>query len=271
MKMSGEPQNPDPRNPGKCYMAWLDSNNEVVAPTCDQYNCDKATAWSTNLEDFVAQQLIDVTPLNKMVGVDVTSIAWMKAASRTQAFGRESGDIWKNTSQSWKSAFGSELAAGDNYFVVFNQRVADYYGCMRDLTTGKCSGTPSRTYSTAGGDIGSAFLANVNYVATLITVTKHDSVVPTPAIAEALNDGNPKFSQYLVDCPQPAGIACGVQYYPTAPTSYSLPGKMSIAYKDPNPDMVVRDVIMPTAYESGHSVTMRAAAAFMSDIKQWYR
>jgi hypothetical protein len=227
--------------------------------------------WSDNLVDLVAAQLTTVTGLNQMLGVDASTIAWMKASARTQAFGRDRGDI-ATPSQSWLDTFGGNTSTGDNYFMVWNNKVFDSYGCMRLLSNGPCTGKESRDYETAGGDIGGDFIVNTRRIETLITVTKHDGMVPTQSIPKGLNDGNRSFNQYLQTCPQPQGGHCGVNYSPTtAMTCLSLshPGEMSIAFNIEG-YTGISTVAMPTAYESGHSVTMRDGDNFMSDIQKWY-
>jgi hypothetical protein len=271
--------NPDPRNPGKCYMYWQPSGSSTfVKPTCDTFNCDKPViddngdiGWSKNLEFLVAAQLTTVTGLNQMLGVDASTIAWMHASARTQAFGRDAGDIVA-PSQSWLDTFGHTLVAGDNYFMVQNNKVYDGYGCMRSTSTLLCTGTPARDWYNAGGDIGGDFIVNTRRIETLITVTKHDSVVSTLSIAKGLNDGNPSFNQYLQTCPQPHGGHCGVSYSSTTAWTPPLshPGEMSIAFNIEG-YTGISTVVMPTAYESGHSVTMRDGDNFMSDVQKWYK
>jgi hypothetical protein len=110
-----------------------------------------------------------------------------------------------------------------------------------------------------GLDIGANFLTNVlNGVETFITVTRFDTVVWSPAIADGLSDGN--FNQYLSEND-------GAKYRSDLPAG-SRPGGMSIKFNDLY-SSVEKTIRMPT-YISGHTVTMRAPAELLADVMQWY-
>jgi len=180
----------------------------------------------------------------------------MKASARSQAFGREHGNI-VSPSNDWLNTFGYTLAPGDNYFLGLNNGVQDGYGCRRDYAgTGWCTGSVSRQWRSdypTGADVGGDFALNVYRLGgTLITVTKYDSVVPSQAISDALNSGD---IPNVLPCPQPGSIPCGAYYQPNQSTPYSSPGIMRIAFTpiDGISGTTV-NITMPTAYNSGHSV-----------------
>jgi hypothetical protein len=210
-----------------------------------------------------------------MLGVNATTVEWMKASARTQAFGRD--QAYEQTpirapTPEWLNAFGQLSSATDNYFIVENDRVNSAYGCLKDFGgTNFCTGTKiARQLSTSGVDVGGAFVIDAYRLwGTLITVTKYDVYVPSQAISDALNTG---LVTPVLPCPQPNGIACGSWYNPTYPTGCSLPGVMGIAYQpiDGHSGIVV-NVRMPTAYNAGHSVTMQDGDRFKEDVQTWFR
>ena len=137
----------------------------MVGETCDRYNCDqplivdsnsnKSYGWSDNLSWLVAQQLTNVGPLNRVLGVDTTTIAWMKANARSRAFARKNVDRVVTPSQNWLDAFGSGLGSDDSYFVKQNNAVGSgYCSTTRDSKgvcctkknpdDGSCNGTTTR-------------------------------------------------------------------------------------------------------------------------------
>ena len=264
---------PDPNNPGKCWWHWTTTGGVKMLPTCDPYNCNKAMIdndyWELVMMDLAAANLTKVAMLNQMLGVDASTIEWMKASARSQAFGREYGSI-ASPGNDWLDAFGHTLAQGDNYFLTGNQRVLDGY-CTYDPNAGGCTGPPSRQWDSdadTSADVGGDFVLNAYRLrGTLITVAKYDAAVPSQSIPDALNDGIP----HVLPCPQPGGAPCGASYLPNWSTSCSRPGIMRIflAPIDGFTGQIV-DVWMPTAYDAGHSVTMQDGDSLEAEVRAWF-
>lgn len=254
------------RCPKNCYDSGYDNNNQYIGPVCSAYDCDKllsqsgGTDWLLFQEEKAAQSLNTVANLNQALGVDATTIKWMRKENRVGAFGREGGF----SSVDMIKAFGNGnandvLPAGDNYFVKSNSNVLRGYG----------SGAARDWYS-AGDSIGLDFLNNaLGTVSSFITVTKFDTVIWSPSIALALNSGTDPNSTP----PGPfSGIVKkgGVVYSASDATFLSdRPGAMTISYM---PAGLNVKVAMPTSYVSGHTVSARAASAanLLADVMNWY-
>ena len=169
----------------------------------------------------------------------------MKASSRTNAYGRNDGDIV--TPVNMTTVFGT-LGPEDSYFVKLNGAVLDGY-------------PNARTWSTVGVgmETGTAFVTHLqNNVSTFITVTKFDTVVWSPNIPYALAGlrGNPPLSS----------IAVSFGYDPAWATVLERPGAMW-ANLVGGPSKIAW---MPHTYASGHTVPMRAPAALRTDVAAWF-
>jgi choice-of-anchor A domain-containing protein len=232
------------------------NGNPDQLPTCDVYNCDKRpSSWSSDLEMAAATNLTQVAKLNVALGVDSTTIEWMKASARKNAYGRANVDsIFVHDTTDMNSIFGG-LVAGDSYLVLLSQEVGEAYGSG--------TATPARTWSSpgAGALSGTDFVRHPqNGVATFITVAKHDWVIWSPSIAFAL--------EYLaLNDANFGSLVSGAGYSDTYPTDISArPGAMEIYYSSG----ATRFITMPT-YDAGHSVTMRKPAELLADVMQWYK
>jgi hypothetical protein len=96
-----------------------------------------------------------------------------------------------------------------------------------------------------------------------MTAAKYDLVVWAPEIPYA-------FAGLRETEPSLAAILQGqVQYVQNAPTALARPGAFWLSYTSDLSDQ--RMVTMPHFYESGHSVTMRAAADLLEDVVLWYK
>jgi choice-of-anchor A domain-containing protein len=244
-----------------CYFAGEDPNtHEVIHPTCDRYDCDKLNAKQTDNQEWIfyrvkqaGESLGDLATLKRALDVDVTTIRWMKASERVGAWGRGNG----LTSDDMRTTFG-RLPDGDTYFVPQDAESGVPYA----------PGTPdqSRRWYEAGASIGAGFLNNVlDGVVTFIPIAVKDSVIRPPSISYALNAGaydtdhNGLFNS----------IVSHVDLNLTSPAYLPRPGGMSITYRSG----VTKTVVMPNAYDAGHTIVMRAqpAAELLADIMQWYK
>ncbi|MBN1606559.1 MAG: choice-of-anchor A family protein [Polyangiaceae bacterium] len=271
---------PDPKRPTECWKPWYTSGGEYVPATCDSLNCNKpiinGIEWGWQMSDLAAQHLTSVSTLNQMLGVDATTIEWMKASARAEAFGRDqaySQTPIQSPTPEWLSTFGALSGPTDNYYIVQNDRVNDSYGCLRDFGgTILCTADPpyARTYTAAGVDVGEAFVMNMYRLsATLITVTKYDYAVPTQAIIDALNEGS--ISNVRPCQPGQDPFTCGAYYNPTYPTACSLPGFMQVALTPMGGQSYPYvKASMPTSYDAGHSVTMQDGDRFRADVQAWF-
>jgi len=255
--------------PSLCYQAAQDPiTKRIIQPQCDPYNCDMpntlwpvADQWGADLETTAIANLNIVANLNKALGVDARTIEWMKAANRTDAYGREDG----TSSTDMVLAFGDLLSNTDSYFVQQNSDVfCGYYGCGAPAPTPKQPWTPlnhARQWDDyppygpdTGADTGADFLNNVlNGTAAFITVAKYDAVIESPSAASGLDDV--------------CSAGQSVVYNATTPTDIpARPGAALITYSATQK----QSVTMPTSYNSGHTVSMRAPADLLADVLQWY-
>lgn len=247
----------------QCYQWGVDSQQHSIPPTCDEDNCDMLNSaqpnnqpWSDYEGSVAATNLNIAATLSQALGVDATTITWMKYSARTDAYGRDEGF----SSSDMVNNFG-HLVTGDNYFVQDNIKVRVGYGGNNQAPYTPQNPRPARTWDdgiNTAVAIGTNFLNNVSVpIRTFITVTKFDSLVWSPSIAYALNDGH--FSSLVA--------SSGVAYDPTYATYVTArPGAMTIDFNSG----LSSTVTMPTRYESGHTVPMRAPAQLLADVVQWY-
>ncbi len=216
-------------------------------PTCDEYDCMKPFGWSDGQEQTAASRLVSISVLNTAIGADVRLIEWMKASSRTNAYGRNDGTIVQSNEMT--ATFGT-LGPEDNYFLRDNNNVFSGFKTARQWN------------STGAGLIsGTAFVNNLhNGVSTFLTVSQHDTIVWSPQIPLGmayLQQQNPTFAMLI----------SGVGYDPMARTVLPRPGTMSLTYTS-NTDQ--RVVTMPHYYDAGHSVTIRGSTDLLADVLKWY-
>jgi hypothetical protein len=239
-----------------------------IYPTCDPYDCDKSNtnwpaqwSWSEDQQEAAAVTTLNtVGNLSMALGVDATTIAWMQAGSRQNAYGRGGG----LSLDSMKGAFGTLTSTEDSYFVVQNDEVlCGYYGCgvLPPFTVRNHARQWDDMIPTYPTDCGLAtgldFLKNVdNGVSTLITVVKFDTSIWSPSIPYGLSDGS--FST----------LTSGVPYDPTYATGLSLPGAAGVCpVVGCSPQ---EPLFMPGSYDSGHTVVMRDPASLLGDVMLWY-
>jgi choice-of-anchor A domain-containing protein len=259
------------RTPTPCFDSGPTGSGQTT-PSCDIYDCDKAIDDTTKNKRWIDYQIsgaadsltASIATLNAALGVDSSTIEWMRSTSRAYAYGRGGGI----SSQAMKTAFdnGSSLVSDDSYFLISNTTVADGYGYWTANPAGTWNEPPPTTQFPSDVDtgiaVGSDFLENViGNVRTFITASQYDTVIHSPSIAGGLSDGN--FIKYV----------SSVAYNATANPA-SLPvldeGGMTL-YGTSTPPVTLGNVTMPT-YVSGHTVTMRApaAASLLADVMLWY-
>jgi hypothetical protein len=137
------------------------------------------------------------------------------------------------------------------------------YGRAFDMPPPPVTDT-ARTWASEnmGAILGSAFARHVNNsVKSFITVAMHDAVIWSPAIPLAL--------QHLISNPSSIPVApypAAADYMSTYPNDISTvrPGNLILGVP-----WAAMNIPMPTAYDSGHTVTMRAPAELLSDVRKW--
>jgi choice-of-anchor A domain-containing protein len=227
----------------------LSSSCDVTCKTCDKYNCDKLSGWTDSQLNKARDNLNTFPALNVALGVDATTIKWMYSTERSEAYGRGDG----SSSDDMVKAFGALSNADDRYFVGLNSNMFSREPGVRGWEGD----------DKAAIDLGKAFGVNVlNGVATFITVAKYDWKIWSPGISDGLN-------AIALD----QDYVSGASYSETAThapyTNLSLPGLLTISYQAQR-SSVPMYVSMPTAYESGHTVTMRAPGPLLADVMKWY-
>jgi hypothetical protein len=223
---------------GNAQYSLKNSDTSMCRPSpFDAYQCNQASDWSDQLEATVGQRLTTIATLRQALGVDPTTIAWLYANARTTAYGRDSGVVF--SAPEMTTTFGT-LASGDNYLLAWNSSVASSYG---------------RGWSDS--NIGRNFLADLVYVNTFITNAKYDTVVWTPAIAQALATYTDLVSSSTIDGVARMGIV--------------RPGWIKVTYAQgviPAPN--TREIRFPIYAEGGHMVSVREPANLLADVMQWY-
>jgi hypothetical protein len=209
--------------------------------------------------------LVSLPRLQKALGVDPKTIEWMMARSRTKAYGRDWEAFEVVDTQPMVDWFGA-LQGTDGYFVTENSRVFDGYGCARPDRNSDCAGTASRQWSSSGSGyaIGTDFLESVSRgVATFITVSTYDGAIWTPSIEMAIGAAlQQSGSNTLKD------LLSSIDYDPNGANFLSSrPGLLTVSYRSP---VVTKKVMMPTSYNSGHSVSLRAPDQLLPDVMTFY-
>jgi len=197
-----------------------------------------------------------------MVGAKVTNIEWMYGRSRQNAYGRLSGDTVATPDM--YSTFGS-LGPNDRYYLLFNDEANTPYP------------SASAWYSNSRNSRHAAIFLNrlFNGVSTFITVAKHDTVIYTPDIRYAienvrladtstfavlkLTSYTPTFDNPLLYPPTNSRPRHGYMFFATGPASpLDAPPNQSFF------------VTTPGLYDSGHTVSIRAPAELLADVKDFY-
>jgi len=219
----------------------------IQPDACDPYNCDKPVLWSDQQEHMASANLVLVNTLSQALGVggNIKNIEWMKASARTTAYGRNDGTIV--AAPELDSLFGTiPPGSEDNYFLEDNQAVLDGY-----------PGTAAWDDAAQSQADAIAFSNHLhNGVSTFMTAARFDLVVWAPEIP------------YSVATFAASVLPGGVVYNQTWNTGLPRPGAFWLRYTADGVDQ--RMITMPHFYESGHSVSMRAPAALLADVTQWY-
>ena len=242
------------------------SSSGTIMATCDLDSCDMPVGWTDAQEATVAGKLTQVVNLKQALGVDPTTIEWMKASARIYAYGRDTGSVIQDnqTDMSNASNFGALQSPTDRYFVILNDEVNVGYSGAED-------------WEEAGGRVGDDFLLNVQAgVGTFITVAQYDQVIWSPAIPEALESlANPPPGS--IGFQDIENLVSSVTYDGSHNTGLARSGRMSIVYKSPSATLYPA---MPGKYLAGHVVTMgghaipagatSGSAALLADVMNWY-
>jgi hypothetical protein len=210
----------------------------------DDYFCNKPANWFNEKARTANENMLRISTLTTALGVNPKTIEWMKASSRTQAYGRTRDQVV--SAPEMVAAFGT-LNTDDNYFLSHNTDVGNGYVVSTNPTV------YSRSWFNSGPSIGTSFLSVLQNVTTLITYAKFDTVVWTPAIPQALRDS--AFS----------GLVSSVAYSATQSNGLDRPGLVTVTYSSGSK----RAFPLPL-YEAGHTVTMLTPADFLNDVKKWY-
>jgi len=234
-----------------------------VVPTCDSYDCDKAPGYSDKLTFAAVANLNKVDILNQMVGAKATNIEWMYARSRQNAYGRLTGDIVATPEM--YSTFGSQLAPEDRYYLLYNDTAHVAYP------------SASSWFSNGRSAYHAVVFLNRMFegVSTFITVAKHDTVIYSPDILYAIENVrladtttfaslkatsyNPTFDNPLLYPPGTSRPRHGYMFFAIGPASpLNAPPNQSFY------------VTTPGMYDSGHTVSIRAPAELLADVKDFY-
>ena len=215
-------------------------DNSVCVANYDAYQCNEATGWSDQNAKAVAGHLTTIATLRQALGVDPTTIEWLRASARTRAYGRGSGSTVSTPEMT--ATFGT-LGSDDSYFLILNSAVLSAYS------------SSSRWW--LDPNIGTSFLNNTVNVKTFITNARLDMVVWSPAIPPALKTYSSLVSNSVHDT--------------TTRTGITRPGWIQLTYlPSVVPAPSTREIRFPYYAAAGHTVTIRQAAELLADVRQWY-
>jgi hypothetical protein len=215
-------------------------DTSVCVPNYEPYQCDEPDGWDNQVTTAAGNSLVTLATMKQALGVDPTTIAWMHASARTNAYGRSPS--LGLAAPDLVATFGT-LNSNDTYFILLNTLVENGYS-----STSRYWMDPS---------IGISFLDDVVYVDTFITNARLDMVVWAPAIPTALEDYT--------------NIVTGVTVDMTPQTGFDRPGWIEVAYQAGlAPPLGTREIRFPSYTTGGHSVSMKAPAPLLADVTQWY-
>lgn len=207
----------------------------VCVTNYDSYQCNEPQPWLDDAISVAAEHLVTMPVLEEVLGVDPTTIQWLRASERVNAYGRTAGAIVP--APELVDEFGS-LNAGDNYYMTQNTaQLAAYPGARTWLDP----------------NIGGSFLGSLRYVNTFITNARWDMVVWSPDIPTAL------------------GMYTGItsSTHDTEPrTGVDRPGWIEVVYETGGP--LTREIRFPFYTDAGHAVSMREPGPFLDDVVDWY-
>lgn len=215
-------------------------DTSVCVTGYDAYQCNKSSGWTDQTALAASEHLTTMATLHQVLGVDPTTIDWLYASARKQAYGRDTGTM--ATTPEMSSTFGA-LTSADNYFVVLNSTVLGGYS------------TTSRTWHDS--TLGVSFLDDLAYVSTFITNAKYDMVVWTPAIAPASRSFTGLVASAVLDSAPRTGI--------------TRPGWIDVTYvAGAIAGVTTREIRFPSYANGGHTVSLGDPANLLADVMQWY-
>jgi hypothetical protein len=206
----------------------------------DVYQCDQPNGWYDQVTNQASENLVTLATMKQALGVDPTTIAWMYASARTQAYGRNPAS--GTPAPDLVAKFGT-LDANDTYFIQLNGQVTSGYS-----STSRYWMDPT---------IGVSFLDDVAYVDTFITNARLDMVVWAPSIPASFQDYPTIVSGATVDM--------------TPRSGFDRPGWIELVYQPGvAPTSSAREIRFPYYAGGGHSVSMREPGPLLADVMQWY-
>jgi choice-of-anchor A domain-containing protein len=207
-------------------------------PSTDSFNCGHPSTWYSTQLTRAGENLTHIKDgtLQKALGADLRSVAWITPGQRAQAYGR-AHDLWPISADRKNeliSVFGGLISNEDSFLVVLNTDVNE---------------PPVSKHYYEDTMVGPKFVKNLKVVKTFITHSYLDQVVPT------------------------AEIAVGLDYFKTSLGVTRVTSSSGwITVEDP----VARSIRFPDYPNAGHSASMAdssgvlGAPSLLADVWQWY-
>ncbi|HEY6476241.1 MAG TPA: hypothetical protein VI456_06630, partial [Polyangia bacterium] len=215
-------------------------DTSVCVANYEPYQCDQPNGWYSQVTTAASTNLVTLATMKQALGVDPTTIGWMYASARTQAYGRNPGG--GIAAPDLVSKFGA-LDANDTYFMLLNEQVTPGYSSTSRYWT-----DPT---------IGVSFLDDVAYVDTFITDARLDAVVWAPSIPASFQDYPTIVSGATVDM--------------TPRSGFDRAGWIEVTYQPGvAPTSSIREIRFPYYATAGHSVSMKEPGPLLADVMQWY-
>ncbi len=183
--------------------------------------------------------------------VEPVSIAGLPASERGGAFRVDPGDSHPLDSEvgDLPQQLGALAGDWDRYFIPYNPGAGSSFGSFEASALGVQMGNPH---------FARLFLENAVYVETLITSSRRDIAIYSPAIPDALALQSDLLEAAWIDAESPAEAA--------------RPGELVLEYRAVTlagapapPQRVIR---FPT-YDASHAVTLERSAELREDIQAW--
>jgi hypothetical protein len=204
----------------------------------DLYQCDEADGFTFARINHAAAGLTQLDALETLLGVDPTSVAWLHAEARLDAYGRSNVSAEEQAAvdlSEFEAVFG-ELNADDRHYLAFNYEV---------FSTKEGADHPWDS------SVGESFLRNALLTEVFITNAAFDLAIWGPNLPLAL-EGFPFWVSAAVHDSEPRP---GVE----------RPGWIQLDYVD----APQREIRFPGYVESGHMVNLRQPEDLAADLQAW--
>lgn len=197
----------------------------------DPYQCDEAGGWTLERTEAILRAVVRPDALSHMLGLEVSTIAWLHADARATAYPRVPNEGYHAEDDAALRALLGELPDGHHYYL--------HHWLAPPL--------PDAFYAAHPG-YGRLFVRTLPFVRTLVTHAGKDSLIYSPDL--------------------PGQIAYHGDLVASATHE---PGRIVVQYRpESGLRELMHTIRFPSYPAAGHMVTARAPGELLADVEAWY-